>query len=229
MFYLDLFEEKIKSLSFYQKIQLYLIPLLLSIFYLYNFVNFSSNEIKKSKQILESNNVNTYTFLSDLQEFANKQNLEILETKQNSKILDLEIKGELSSIIEALYFCETYNSVNKIDNLEIDIQNKEVLLHLKLEFEKYKYNFTKVDFVLLEEIGNKNKEPQISKKMQTIKKDIQWKLTAIVNNSALLNNSWIKEGDTINQYQVSKIDMHFVRLISDTGKKITLHINKGKM
>ncbi len=217
MFYLNLLDKKISFLTNFQKAQLYLIPILVSFFIIYNYIDLPNKEKNDTQEILEKNEVNLYYFLKDLQEFTNKNNLNIIKTQQNQDSLNLEIKGEFSDIIKVLYFCETFQSVNRIKNLEININKELTYVNFRIEFTKYKYNFTKVDLNFLEQ-KTKEKIEEVNqntiKKRVVITKEINWKLSAIVNDTALLNNVWIKENDTIAKHK---------------REQIRLHINKGKL
>jgi hypothetical protein len=55
------------------------------------------------------------------------------------------------------------------------------------------------------------------------------KLSAIINNSALINGKWYKLGDIINNYKISKIDNNSLTLKYKTKTKILTTASNAKL
>lgn len=221
MHHLNLVEKKLTSLTRFEKIQLYAIPLLIVIFILYHFTDL--NIQKKSKNItqLETSNINTYDFLNRLQEFANIHELSILNIKQNGLNFSLNLQGEFNSIFQFIFFCETYKTINELKIIKLIQHQKNIDLEIQFEFSSNKYLLANNEKKLWEKVFIY--DPFSNKKSVKKKKFI---LNAIVNKEALINNVWLKKGDTVEGYTIKNIQAHFVELTHQTQGSMILKLLK---
>lgn len=225
--HLNSFENKLKVLSLVQKTQLYLIPILMALFILYNFIDLKEQRIFESKNILEKNHINTYDFLKHLQQFANNNSLTILNTQQEGTTFNLEIEGIFLNIMRCLYFLETYKSVNEITNLELSSKEEMATINIEFELAQNKYDFdkTKIPSFIQNPFASENVKEKIVLATKNTKENIL-QINAIVNNEALINDIWVRKGEIILDYFILEINTHTVVLQNSNKEKITLKLRK---
>ena len=90
--------------------------------------------------------------------------------------------------------------------------NKKEVLSLKNPF---------VEIQKKVEEKKKKKEPVVKFERKEKKKQISFKLSAIMNNAALINNKWHKEGEVINGFKIKKVNYDEV-LLNDGKDNIVL-------
>jgi hypothetical protein len=117
-------------------------------------------------------------------------------------------------------------SVDKIDNMVVQIEGKR---HSKVnvQFEKVASPFA---MVVQEDV---NATPV----MKTVEQTVNFKLSAIINNRAMINNQWVEKGDTIQGYTVETVEENRVVLkkanrtvelfLPDPNKTNLLQISEG--
>jgi len=211
------------KLSAFQKIEMYLIPIISAGLLIYNLPNLQSEPNKKEKQVEDKNfyvikkeqmleklnSVHTIKTAKEIEEYAVKNRLNITSLKVSKNELSLEIEGELRELFLFINFCENYNSFTKVENLIINTSKEKIKAFINLSFAKIIR--TKNNFEIKDEIYNVKNPFMIN-----ITKPHP-KLYAIVNDYVLINNKWLKEGDIFDGYEVLKIHIDFVELKSDTN------------
>ncbi|MFA7083736.1 MAG: hypothetical protein WC141_04280 [Arcobacteraceae bacterium] len=221
MLYLNSVETKLKTLRRSQKIQLYLLPFIVAILVVLNFVEIKSQILFEPKKELEKNSVDSYSFIKQLETFAFENKLTLFNIKQNGRVFNLEIEGEFSNIIKAIHFCETYESVNEIENIKLRFI--EETAHLKIYFElaehKYEPNEKEISFSL-----KKSKIPIVEQAVEQMKQSLE--INAIINKEALINNQWVCENDLILGHKVLKINQHTVVVINEKKEELELKLIK---
>jgi len=106
-------------------------------------------------------------------------------------------------IIGVFVYADISNILLKLDNLE-----------------KFKRPFIKINFPVC--INKNIKEEKVSLNI----KNTKLVLNAIFNKKALINNKWLKEGDSFNGYQVMKIFPKKV-ILERENKIIVLKFNES--
>ena len=213
-----------EKLGTFQKIEMYLIPIIIALLLIYNYPllqkkmitdmqninqDVYSYEIKKQKLLKKINSVHNIKVVKDIQNYAKELNLKITALKVIEKNISLEVQGKLKSIMNFLYFTENYNDFTKVENFmmtKLDNTN-EVKVFLNLSFGKIIR--TKSNEELVNKINNIN-NPFV-RKTQNPKP----KLYAIVNDHVLINNKWLKQNDSFDGFVVFKIHLDFVELESN--------------
>ncbi len=219
--YFNSAEKKLNGLSRIEKLQLYTIPVFIVIFLLYNFTNIEAQAYLKPKTKLEQNDVNAYAFLQHLQEFAKKKSLSIINLKQNGLNFSITAEGEFQNIVEFIFFCETYQSVNTIENIKVSYQEQKSHLYIQFAFSPHKY-------VLSESEKKRGESMIVSNPFMpdngANKENLV--LNAIINHEALINNIWLRQGDVIGEYEILNIQARFVELQQHNKEIIILKLLK---
>lgn len=212
-----------EKLGTFQKIEMYLIPIITALLLIYNYPllqekvvtdmqninqDVYSYEIKKQKILKKINSVHNIKVVKDIQNYAKKLNLKITALKVIEKNISLEVQGELKSIINFMNFTENYNNFTKVENFIITklYNTNQVKIFLNLTFGQIIR--TKSNEELANKINNIN-NPFIAK----VEKP-KPKLYAIVNDHVLINNKWLKQNDSFDGYIVFKIYLDSVELES---------------
>jgi hypothetical protein len=117
-------------------------------------------------------------------------------------------------------------TVDKIDKMVEQIQGKRSS-KMDVHFEKVASPFATV---VQEDV---NATPV----MKTVEQTVNFKLSAIINNRAMINDHWVKEGDTIQGYSVERVEENRVVLkksnrtvelfLPDPNKSNLLQISEG--
>jgi len=220
--HLNFCEKKINALLPRQKLQLFLIPVCLTLFILYNFFDFHKNILIEPKIELKKNEINTYDFLTKLQEFSVKNGLTILYIKQNGMNFSLDVKGDFFPLMALVLFCETYESINVLESFKLALKEKSPHLRLSFLFAQHQYKSLEKDHV---NVLQKLKNPfnvQTSMPQQSL----ALKLFAIVNEEALINDRWLKVGETYMKYEIHEIKKHHVTIKNNSNEYEELHLIK---
>jgi len=223
----------INTLSLKDKVLLYLIPLSVLLFIIFNFDTRSHQTIdtytqKKiehyknlSKQL--KNNAKSINFIAVIKEFekaASKNKITIKSTDIQDSFLTIKATGKLRNIINFLNYCENYGNYSKIETIHLlpKTKYKRIELNLKLSLGKIiskKSNST--------EIISKIKE--LKNPFFTDKNNNTLKMVMILNDSALINKKWYTTGDNIGKYLIKNISPNYV-IVSDKNKDIKLELFK---
>jgi len=205
--HLNFCEKKINALLPRQKVQLYLIPVCLTLFILYNYLDVHKNLLVQPMAELKKNEINTYEFLTKLQEFSLENGLNIVNIKQNGNNFSLDVKGDFFKVMALLLFCETYESVNMLESFKLVL--KENIPYLTFSFSFAQHQYERIE---------QNRQNSLQKLKnpfygQTLTPQaLALKLFAIVNQEALINETWLKVGQTYKEYEVHEIKTHSVML-----------------
>jgi len=218
---LNSFEKKLHSFTFLEKIELYVIPILVAAFIIYNFIDFTKQAPASSVTVLKRSSIDSYAFLKQLQAFAQKQSLTLLNIKQNGLKFTLQMEGDFSDIMQFILFCEHYESVNTLYDFKLTSHNGNVALWIDFELASNMYEAHEYEelLTLLSRLQNPFQQ-QLSTHNETLK------INAIVNDEVLINDVWLKRGDAVLAYIVFEIHQHFVILEKPNGEQHVLHLMK---
>lgn len=218
---LNSFEKKLQSFSAFEKVQLYLIPIIIAIFIVYNFLDLKKVTEPNSVSVLEKNELDTYVFLKQLQEFVQNQNLTLQNIKQNGLKFSVEIEGEFLNILQFILFCEHYKSVNTVYGFKLSSKELKKTLLLDFELANNKYEAHEYEKLLTLIVALQNPFKQ-----QTSTYNETLKINAIVNNEVLINDIWLKQGDSFFVDKVLEIHRHYIILEKPNGEQYVLHLMK---
>ncbi|XPV69360.1 MAG: hypothetical protein ACNI25_02005 [Halarcobacter sp.] len=213
MQFLESIESKFEKLSTFIKIELFISPCILVLIFYYfqepkkliskNFIN-SGVEVNKLHM-----NINMLEVLNDIEKFAIKNNIKLLNISNTQDRVKVSIKTKsFYDFIIFLNFLEHYNSFSKI----ISIEDNSILKEIEIGFDRF-YVKKDSDFI-----------KQIDKKTTLNKK---FNLKAIVNKKLFIDNRWLKIGDTLGKYKIVEIDKNSIYLKSEKSV-LKLEVFNGK-
>ena len=184
----------------------------------------------KSIDFYPIKNVKTNHFRGSAHEIYSKikefENINIISSKIQSKSINLELISNLENIVFYLNKIENLNNFIKIDDYKITKKDEDYKLILKVSFDKYKAK--KSDFIveyksshnLIKENTTQIKDISIVKS----NKIEDFTLSAIVFNSVILNDNFLKINEQINGYKIIKIRDKSV-ILSKNNETIEVHLN----
>ena len=111
-----------------------------------------------------------------------------------------------------LYPLQAELTVQKIDDMVAKIQGKRES-KVQVDFEKVVSPFG----VVVQEEGN------TTSVLKTVEQQVNFELSAIVNDRAKINGQWVKAGDTIQGYKVSSVEENRVEL-TKANRKVELFL-----
>lgn len=209
--------ERFINLELKTKMELYILALLVVYFIFYFHEKFDFFETKT--QINSSFNSNIFNKKFDGTTALLYENIENL-SKKNKTIITASSKDEKSINLKGQIQKEfILNYLNEIENLN-NFTNIEFLKLIKNEnsstflFE-LKIKIDKFYIKKLQKISIQNKMPF---------KDNQFKLTAIIDNYAFIDDEWIKKDEILKNYKLIKIEKNYV-LLKNEDDEIFLEIN----
>ncbi len=193
-----LLENKIDKLSFFEKIKLFSIPILLSItiLILINDNNSFNFTIQKENRIF---NKNQTKIIKDFTNYFNDNNINLQEIKQINTEIQLSFFASFMQFVKTIYYLETYNNFSYIKHIEVLKSENSFLVSLKVGFGKFYLN---------------NKEFKLKDFKQENKK-LAFKIEAVVMNYVFIENRWYTVGDYINSYKIISISDDFIQFKKD--------------
>jgi len=213
-----------EKLNTFQKVEMYLIPIILALLLVYNFphlqkkvitniTNVSQDvyyfEMKKQKVLKKINSVHNIKVVKDIQKYAKYLNIQLTALKVVKKNISLEVKGSLKSLLHFINFSENYNDFTKVENLILTKLNDsdELELFVDISFSKIIRTVPQVEIT--------NKINMVDNPFSfNVPKPLP-KLYAIVNNHVLINNNWLTLNDTFDGYKIIKINIDSIELKSN--------------
>lgn len=219
---LNSFEKKLTAFDNAQKVKLYSLPILIGFFTVYNFVDLPKETKEPTQRVLEKNSIEYYKFLNDLEHFAQEHSLTILNIKQNGMKFSMNVKGSFSDILALTLFCESYQSVNAIHHFKLDFTESALNFYLEFEFNAHKVTPRNQEStnILLSKIHSPFNHPMVKNTNE------QLTLRAIVNNEVLINNTWLKKGETILSFSITDIFIHHIVLHDKNQQERILYLRK---
>ncbi|WP_143145179.1 hypothetical protein [Arcobacter sp. LA11] len=199
MLVLKSLETNFNKQSIKTKIELIVFPLI--IFILVVVLNNANNMVSPRNNNLEVNILDSVTMkskmvdiLSDFENFLKEKDIELNKISNSKESLQIEINTNLRNQLLFIKFVEDYNSFSKIKYIkkEFDILKVEIIfdkLYVKESFD--------LDSNLIEVQNNIN---------------TNLKLFAIIDDTVLINNIWLKKGDNIDTFKLLEIDINSVYL-----------------
>ena len=214
-------ENRFNKLSIKSIIEIFLIIFVIFILLVLYIRSIDSNPIK---------NVKTNQFKGSAHEIYSKikelENINITSSKIQSKSINLELISNLENIVFYLNKIENLNNFIKIDDYKITKKDEDYKLILKVSFDKYKAK--KSDFIV-EYKSSHNLIKENTTQIENISiaksnKIEDFKLSAIVFNSVILNDNFLKINEQINGYKIIKIRDKSV-ILSKNNETIEVHLN----
>lgn len=212
-------EIRINQLSLFQKIQLYLLPVLLASLFLYHWGAFN-NPVNAIPQVQKrKSNINPYVFMKKMQTELARHFLQLHTIQEQHNGLSIEVEGKLNSLLYFISFCEQYGSINTLKSIELTPNKsaQSVVLKLQLQFNEILYQHQGLHDVKKSIASLHNPFQQA----QSLKNEAL-KLHAIINHEVLINHQWLKINEMIHEYRLVKIEATKVLLRDSAGHVIEL-------
>lgn len=205
------------------KIELYILPLLICVFLYLFFLEKGKNEdVEISSKLNYEEFYNKkfessfLEFFSSLEKLAKKYEILILKNEKDKNIILLKAQGKKQSILNFIKDIENLNNFTKIDffNMNKNEETKNYTFELKINLNKYYIKN-------LKEIEYEKKYEKIIVTQNSQNKE--FRINAIVDDFAFINETWIKKNEKIEDYKLIKIDRNFV-VLSNESNEIKLEL-----
>lgn len=193
------------------KIELYIFPILL----IFLFYTIFQNDTKQDA-VIESKIDFDYSkmefkdsfleFFSNLEEYASKNEIQILNLTNNKKIVSIKAKSDFEKIQKLIQKIENLNNFTDIKSLKMN----------KQEFNSH--------FVEIEIDLNKFYIKRLEKENQNSQNIKEYKLKAIVFDYAFINEVWLKKSEKIDDFELKQIERNFV-VLQKENLDIKLELN----
>lgn len=205
------------------KIELYILPLLICVFLYLFFLEKGKNEdVEISSKLNYEEFYNKkfessfLEFFSSLEKLAKKYEILILKNEKDKNIILLKAQGKKQSILNFIKDIENLNNFTKIDffNMNKNEKTKNYTFELKINLNKYYIKN-------LKEIEYEKKYEKVIVTQNSQNKE--FRINAIVDDFAFINETWIKKNEKIEDYKLIKIDRNFV-VLSNESNEIKLEL-----
>ncbi|MEA3499378.1 MAG: hypothetical protein U9R16_10015 [Campylobacterota bacterium] len=227
---------RFNKLFLYQKVEIYLLVIMLygvGLYYISNisitkksFSEIPIEDLKYKKKIqnLKSKIVkkpNSY-MVKLLEQKSEKFGCFISSIEINKNNFNLSISGKYIDIINFLNYLQNHFIINRF---ELNIDKKIFILSIDLAT-NYFYNLNKI-YTKLENISN----PFINFKKDTKKRENRGiKLFAVISSNVLINNVWYKLNEIVDNKKIISIGLNSVELLDiKSGEKISLKVYSEKI
>ncbi|RXI34185.1 hypothetical protein CP986_09870 [Arcobacter aquimarinus] len=153
---------------------------------------------------------------SSLEKLAKKYEILILKNEKDKNIILLKAQGKKQSILNFIKDIENLNNFTKIDffNMNKNEETKNYIFELKINLNKYYIKN-------LKEIEYEKKYEKVIATQNSQNKE--FRINAIVDDFAFINETWIKKNEKIEDYKLIKIDRNFV-VLSNESNEIKLEL-----
>ena len=204
--------EKFINTTFKTKFELYVLILL--VFYLsYYFCtkfDFFENKIG-IESYYNTQNFNkqyegtTLQLLNDIESISQKNSLTITFSSNNEKSINLKGNIKKENILNYISQIENLNNFTKIELFKLTkLDDTSFLFEMKVNIDKFYIK-------------------KIIKKEHLIIKNNQYKLLAIIDNYAFIDDTWIKKGEDFKNYKLIEINKNNV-ILGNELEKLSLEI-----
>jgi len=200
-------KSKFQALKTFQKIEIYIIVLIL-----YSFIVVFSSDIVTFIKPHSLSNIthttlktkqyaNTYIRMDDISlmnyidTLSREKNTTILESKILKKSMYVKTEANHSEIMEFLTTIENHFVIN---NFELIEENEQTILNIMIDT-----NYFYKSPMTTKRVKNPNPFFQNKIKKQKVNNvDTKLKITAIISNEVLIDAIWYKEGDSVRNFKI---------------------------
>lgn len=209
--------EKFINTTFKTKVELYILTLLLFYLFYYFYTKFDFFENKvgvESSFNMENFNKKyektTLFLLSDIEVISQKNSVTISFSSNDSKSISLKGNIKKENILNYIIDIENLNNFTKIELFKlVKLDESSFSFEIKINIDKF----------YIKKLSKK--EEKID---STLIKNNQYKLIAIIDKYALIEDVWIKKDDDFKGYKLKEIKKDSVILENDI-EKLILEIN----
>lgn len=226
--------EKFVNSSKKSKIELFILPIVLIILYFsvmkdigsedadsLQTLSFDFESIEMSESFLD--------IFEKIEKSSQENSVELIENRNYENRFSVKTSSSLKNMVDFLNDLESINAFSEIKRLYIKKTGDRYLSDVDIAFEKF-YIKNGGDFVntLLDENideDEKSGEEFIENIEEEIENDLEssnignrFKLSAVVGKEAFINNSWLKIGESLDEYRLIKIGKNSVILEKDKNR-----------
>lgn len=230
------FKNYFESLKLVQKIELYLIVLILQGFiflYFEDIKSFFYKDIQNSKVevVQDKNNTNRVKndridkisdneLLQFIFKSSDRYNLFVNEYEIYKNHIEVKLDGPFEPLIKILLYFQEHLNITSFELQENQENNNDIILDLVIK-KDYFYNSYKSSEIVQNKIEalqiispfqNKSQNEDTLKKQESGVKLEELKLSAIIKDEVLIDGKWYKQGDSINQNKILKIDKNTITI-----------------
>ncbi|OCL94284.1 hypothetical protein [Arcobacter porcinus] len=207
------------------KIELFLLPLLITIFLIIAYENFikeakEDETIELYKLINKKNSEELIKISKQIEQIALKDEVFIQKIENFKDEIRVIAKSSSYKLISFLEDIERFNDFSKINIFTLSNKGNEYFIDFNIDLSKYYIKNHKDRIVLKEE-----KIEKINKSKESIGKSPT--LFAIVGDFVFIDDMWIKNRDNFYNFRVNIIDKNIVWL-EDRDNKIELKVHKNE-
>lgn len=201
-------ESKIENLTTFQKIELILIPILISFVLFFSFTSIKNDlevkNIEKEIQNIKSKKLKK-SYLSFIEEYTNfiKSNglfLKSIDIKHDE--IYIVVNGNEHKLLKLLFFIESTNEFSSFSYFTF-----------KKETETFELNV----YINYKEFFLKNRDFDFEKKVISLEQN-SLKVDSIIGGFISIDHVWLSSGDYIKKNRITKIENGFVHF--ENGKKL---------
>lgn len=154
------------------------------------------------------------------------ENINIISSKIEKNSIKLQLVSNLNHIVFIINEIENINNFIKIKDYEIKKNDDKYKLSLEVNIDKFKEKKSK--FVLDYEVKKNTKVKLVNKikqevEIKEVNEEIKFKLSAIVFDSVILNNKYLKKDEMINGYKLIQIRNKSI-ILSKNNKNIEVRL-----
>ncbi len=214
----------------FYKLLFYILPLLLLAYFFLDvyYLNSANEKIAKAKVHFgkREKSIKLFDFVKDLEKRIAKSKLEVKNLKIDSKSIVTNLEGDFIQGAKVIEFIEKYSPYLHIKRVKFDVlDEKKIDLNIEVELSKSPNYYKKQDAIkissdILYEKNNKTKN-------KNSKENKEIKIAAIIDKSVLINDTWYKVGNFINEKEILLINSdHIVLKEKENIKNIWMYNNE---
>lgn len=203
-------KSKFQSLKTFQKIEIYIIVLILYSFIvvfssdIFTYIKPQSLSTNTHTKIKAKKSVNAYIKIDDISlmnyidTLSREKNTTILESKILKKSMYVKTEANHSEIMKFLTTIENHFVINSFELIE---ENEQTILSIMIDT-----NYFYKSQMIKKSVSNPNPFFQNKLKKQKVNTvDIQLNITAIISNEVLIDGIWYKEEDSVGNFKILSI------------------------
>lgn len=225
--------EKFINSSKKTKIELYILPILISCLY---FILFENQQIEHDST---NSKIDLYQFenkkldedlflvLKRIEDISKNSSVTLLKSEKSKDKIFIKAKSDISNISNFFEDIENLNSFSKIETLNLLKEEDAYFLDLKIDFS----NFS-IKKLNQKSKGKEIKEEITQKVIEEIKflSESDFELNAVISDYAFINKKWLKINDELDGYKISSLNRDFVILknLKNLEVEIKLELDYAK-
>lgn len=225
---LNYLNNKFINLSFKTKIELYILPLMLLYLADYSYTYLSNNKINEIKTSININQFDNKKFdgsflelFNEIEKNAQDLNIQVNSLNNKKNIIDLKISAKVEDLVKLINRIENINNFTKISIINIYDKNEVGFYLIDIAIDLNKFYLKTIDKIEKKIVVENKKELLENTEIKTIdvKEKTTYELKAIISDFILVNETWIKKGENLDDFKLIEINKDHVILESKNNKE----------